>query len=855
MYNWSDEQLEYFKALQIAINQETPQLLKIQAVAGASKSTSTVEAVKRVHQENPNLSIRYCVFNSAMALEAKTAFGTTAIASTLHALAYHYTVKPYKLNPDIAPWLTYKDIPASIKVPFGSLPLILQTLNDYFESGYTDFQSFIANEVDIPEWTMLVYMAANLILDAMATGKMRITHAFYLKLFHILVKLGHIKLKPEDILIVDECLAGDQRIKLSDSCKKISVVYNNFTKGVQQYVKSFNHTTNTYEDKLITNAVCTGVKPTYKVKTEGLSTIVCTDNHKLFTQRGYVEVKDIIIGKDYVIQDLPENQKCKRVLSELQLQVVLGSYLGDGGLAQCSEFNTYRLNFTQGEKQLDYLLDKLKCFSLPKPRLTKSGYTGKFSIYQSNYTSTFVLEDNPFNLVISKIDARGLAIWLMDDGSYCSRSQTIIIHSNNLTKEQNIELANLLNSKFGIEAKVRKCKQFYEIYFSKKATNILRQLVARYIHPIFFDKFKVSNTGFSWKSEYEPYGANYISSITYLKDQETYDITVEDNHNFFTGNSNNNSGMLVHNCQDLNLITLDVFNLYPAKVKVIIGDQAQSIYHFMGCVSAFDFYKNQGTTYHLSTSFRVSTHIAQSVEQFCQTHIAPDMKFLGIEYTNPQVKTHAYIFRTNLAMIRQMIQLNKSRTPYKLVTKQKVKQLFELPLALIYATPGHTQFSEHLKVIQHTIDKWGKIPDHIKPAKLTYLANELNEVPAISQAIKFIMAVGPEEIVDAYKHAEEHMKAHSNLYLMTSHTSKGLSLDEVTIDDSMNNSIEEILRLSIDERSAEEQSEVFNYYVACTRARYKLNNAKHLPKPEIEDEFNKAINDNLKRFLQEEIEI
>lgn len=35
MYNWSDEQLEYFKALQTAVNQETPQLLKIQAVAGA----------------------------------------------------------------------------------------------------------------------------------------------------------------------------------------------------------------------------------------------------------------------------------------------------------------------------------------------------------------------------------------------------------------------------------------------------------------------------------------------------------------------------------------------------------------------------------------------------------------------------------------------------------------------------------------------------------------------------------------------------------------------------------------------------------------------------------------------------
>ena len=511
MYNWSDEQLTYFKALQTAVNSSEPQLLKIQAVAGSSKSTSTVEAVKRVHQLNPNLSIRYCVFNSAMAQESRTAFGTTAIASTLHALAYHYTVKPFKLNQDIAPWLTYKDIPPNIKVPFGSLPLILETLNVYFESGYTDFQAFVANEIDEPAWTMLVYMAANLILDAMATGKMRITHSFYLKLFHILVKSGQIKLKHEDILIVDEC-------------------------------------------------------------------------------------------------------------------------------------------------------------------------------------------------------------------------------------------------------------------------------------------------------------------------------------------------------QDLNLITLDVFNLYPAKVKVIIGDQAQSIYQFMGCISAFDFYKNQGTTYHLTTSFRVSNHIATQVEDFCQTHINPDMQFKGIDYQSHQIKTHAYIFRTNLAMIKKMIELNKTKTPYKLVTKQKVKQLFELPLALIYATPGHTQFSQNLKVIQETVDKWGKLNEHTRPAKLSYLASALTEVPAISQAIKFIMAVGPEEIVDAYNHAEEHMKAHSNLYLMTSHTSKGLTMDEVTLDDSMNNAIEEVIRLPLNERLAEEQAEVFNYYVACTRARYKLNNAKHL-KPNTEDEFDKAISDNLKRFLQEDIDL
>lgn len=504
-FSWSDEQLAYFKALQIAVHSNKPELLKIQAVAGASKSTSTVEAVKRVHQENPKLSIRYLVFNTAMANESKVAFKHTAVASTLHSLAYFYTVKPYKLNPDIAPWITWKDIPTNIKVPYGSLPLILATLDAYFESGYTNFHSFVANEVDNKEWTMTVYMAANLILDAMATGKMRITHAFYLKLFHILVKLGQIQLKHEDILIVDEC-------------------------------------------------------------------------------------------------------------------------------------------------------------------------------------------------------------------------------------------------------------------------------------------------------------------------------------------------------QDLTPITLDVFDAYPAKVKVIIGDQAQSIYSFMGCTSAFDFYKNQGKTYTLSTSFRVCTEIAAQIELFCKKHISTTMDFKGINYTSMTPKTHAHIFRTNLGMIRQMIKFNKSKTPYKLITKQKIKQLFELPLALIYATPGHTQFTEHLKVIQHTIDQWGKIPTHMQPSKLAYLSDQLSEVPAIGQAIKFVMAVGREEIIDAYQHAEEHMKSSSNTYVTTCHTAKGLTFDEATLDDSMNDSIEEILLKPIDERSPEEQAEIYLYYVACTRCKFKLNNAKHLPKPKLKHlsmrEFTNSIDEN-----------
>lgn len=506
-FTWSEEQLDYFNALEKAVNSSESSLIKIAAVAGAAKSTSTVEAVKRVYSKNPNLSIRYTTFNTAMASEAKLGFKHTAVASTLHSLAYFYTIKPYKLNPDIASWLSYNDVPKDIKVPYNSLSTIFQVFDQYFESGYTDFNSFIANEVDLKEWSAQIHTAATKILDAMATGRMRITHAFYLKLFHILVKANQIQLKPEDILIVDEC-------------------------------------------------------------------------------------------------------------------------------------------------------------------------------------------------------------------------------------------------------------------------------------------------------------------------------------------------------QDLNIITLDIFHAYPAKVKVIIGDQAQSIYSFMGCVSAFDFYRNSGVTYTLSTSFRVAKHIAKSVEDFCKTHIDPSMDFKGTSYDFDTPKTHAYIFRTNLAMIKHMIRFNKAKIPYKLVTKQKVKQLFELPLSLIYATPGKVQYSSTLKVIQQCVDDWGKLPDYIKPSKLAYFSENLGDVPAIAQAIKFIASVGIEDIIDAYQHAEEHMKSNSNIYLMTAHTSKGLTMDETTLDNSMNDAIEDIISKPKEMRNTEEQAEIYLYYVACTRAKYKLHNARHLIIEETEAKSPREYFNNL-----EEVEI
>lgn len=180
----------------------TTTLLKVQAIPGSAKSSTLVEAAKRLHAITPTAKFQYLVFGNLAASEAKQEFGTTAIVSTVHSLAYFYTVKPYKLNSDIAPFLSWRDMPSYIDTKGADFVVISSAIENYCNSGYLAFDSYVANEVDSIK--SKEYQIAVQLLDAMASGKMRCTHSFYLKLFHILVMNKTIKLPAMDRLAFDE---------------------------------------------------------------------------------------------------------------------------------------------------------------------------------------------------------------------------------------------------------------------------------------------------------------------------------------------------------------------------------------------------------------------------------------------------------------------------------------------------------------------------------------------------------------------------------------------------------------------------------------------------------------------------
>ena len=184
MYNWTDEQEAIFKAVLV----DKQPFVKIEAVAGSAKSTSTVEIARRFKQSNPTGTFRYLVFGAANARESKESFGSNAECSTLHSLAYQAIVPSYGLKLPIANFISYRDIPSTVKRPFGIDIDALTLIEDFNSSKYLSLDSYL-DSLEKQPLDPIVTLAQQLLV-LMVEGQMKCSHSFYLKLFHIAIMTG-----------------------------------------------------------------------------------------------------------------------------------------------------------------------------------------------------------------------------------------------------------------------------------------------------------------------------------------------------------------------------------------------------------------------------------------------------------------------------------------------------------------------------------------------------------------------------------------------------------------------------------------------------------------------------------------
>ena len=389
-------------------------------------------------------------------------------------------------------------------------------------------------------------------------------------------------------ILVDECLPKDMSVLTNNGWYSIDRLYTDYMNNKElPLVKSYNLNTSEYEYKPIIGALKSDNREVFEIHTEGLNKIRCTSNHRIYTQRGYVEVKDLIVGQDMVILDSPNKQKTKYLLNADQYQLCLGSYLGDGCLCKQSKFFTYRLNFTQGIKQQDYFMSKISAFNL-NYHIGKSGYTGESTILSSNPTPTFALNNDIFDCVLSDISPMGLAIWYQDDGSL-NLGKYPVICTGSFSYEQTSKLTIMLMDRFGIEATPwMDGKGYSNIRFTAKGGNKFLDLISPFMHPSMQYKTTVdiSNNQIEYDNNYLNIGANFIDKISYIGTDTVYDLTIADNHNFIVSSHahrvDSKTGTIVHNCQDTDRHQMRFLDSFPHTDFYFCGDCLQNIYAFRG---------------------------------------------------------------------------------------------------------------------------------------------------------------------------------------------------------------------------------------------------------------------------------
>jgi len=282
---------------------------------------------------------------------------------------------------------------------------------------------------------------------------------------------------------------------------------------------------------------------------------------------------------------------------------------------------------------------------------------------------------------------------------------------------------------------------------------------------------------------------------------------------------------------DLNEVTLEIFKLLPAKKKIAVGDKHQNIFTFNHTVNAFKLLEGEGKEFKLSQSFRVHKDIASRVERFCKKYLDPSMSFKGVEYADMTIGTRGIITRTNAALVDKMIELNKDKVPYTLI--RKASDIFRVPLmvcGLKYQGQIHNKEYKH---VQNDVDDWYESPELQKQYKTlySYLLDIYAHDVTLVGAIKLVISKGIKVIIDTYETASSHEKTDSPLILATAHSCKGLEFDEAIITEDLNNTLDDIISnpdIDYTTLSSEALEDLNLYYVACTRGKKVLTNAKHL---------------------------
>lgn len=300
---------------------------------------------------------------------------------------------------------------------------------------------------------------------------------------------------------------------------------------------------------------------------DGKRSINITWEHPVWTQRGWINIKDLRKG-DTVFRD-------SYTLTAAGKQAILGSYLGDGSISDSFVFRVVH-SHTQAD-YINYFGDKLG-FNVNEG-ISDKGYnkgnaikilSGTISL-QYIFPEIVQLRKSSIKAtpeILKQLGAIGLAFWYMDDGHLCRDHRypdyyRVQLHTEGMSEQELENIRQYFDSAFGIDIRIydRNNTEGQTVRLDKEGSEVFCGLVAPYIVPsmryklpeklrtipFVLDSIEFIDSAIVSARPTVRAITDYSPSKRNRKKFDTrYDILVEGTHCFFA------NGFLVHNCDGTN---------------------------------------------------------------------------------------------------------------------------------------------------------------------------------------------------------------------------------------------------------------------------------------------------------------
>ena len=372
----------------------------------------------------------------------------------------------------------------------------------------------------------------------------------------------------EKVGVMFGCMAYTTRVTLADGTQeKIGKIVN---QRMDVEVLSYDAETDSVVPRRIVNWFNNGKAEKFlqfsvaKSGKNGLSQFAATENHLIRTPGGWRQAGELIPGDRVMVA---EQQR----LGEQQLQLILGSLMGDGNLSpnRRGRFGT-RFRMGHGARQVAYLDWKATLLgNIPHARTVnvKGAVFADFTPLPelSELHEAVYFGDGKKHLTwdyLKNLTPLALAVWYMDDGSFTLRSKGVQERTAGGTGRIEIcveamspgsreRLTRYLLDTHGLDVKLRYrgARKQSVIQFSTSASEKFQKLVAPYVHPSMEYKLLPRFRGrFSVEQEFVPAKLRMIPAQILdihvkppLRSMNRFDIEVEGSHNYFV------DGVMVHN--------------------------------------------------------------------------------------------------------------------------------------------------------------------------------------------------------------------------------------------------------------------------------------------------------------------